>query len=73
MPPIVTADFVGLDVHKAIVDNVWYNSADCSLESFKLPRYVEELISQGKMGRKSGEGLYKTVKNDRGNKGDSCL
>lgn len=66
MPPIVTADFVGLDVHKAIVDNVWYNSADCSLESFKLPRYVEELISQGKMGRKSGEGLYKTVRNDRG-------
>lgn len=68
MPPIVTADFVGLDVHKAIVDNVWYNSTDCSLDSFKLPWYVGELISKGKLGRKSGEGLYKTIKKDDGTK-----
>jgi 3-hydroxyacyl-CoA dehydrogenase len=25
MPPLVTSDFVGLDVHKAIVDNVFQN------------------------------------------------
>lgn len=68
MMPIVTADFVGLDVHKAIVDNVYDNGGDFSKESFKDPAYVEKLIAAGKLGKKTGEGVYKTVVDESGKK-----
>lgn len=61
MPPIVTADFVGLDVHKAIVDNVYENTSDYMHETFILPDYVKDLIKKGNLGKKAGKGLYKTV------------
>lgn len=59
MPPIVTSDFVGLDVHKAIVDNVFQNAPDYARETFRLPEYVQKLIDEGKLGRKTRGGLYK--------------
>lgn len=68
MPPITTADFVGLDVHKAIVDNIYENTNDYVQEKFVLPEYVQKLIDQKKLGRKAGEGLYKLVRNDSGDK-----
>lgn len=68
MPPITTADFVGLDVHKAIVDNIYENTNDYVHNKFILPEYVQKLIDQKKLGRKSGEGLYKLVRNDSGDK-----
>ncbi len=37
MPPITTADFVGLDVHKAIVDNIYDNTNDYVHNKFVLP------------------------------------
>lgn len=66
--PIRTADFVGLDIHKAIVDNVYQNTNDYAKEHFVLPGYVEKLIKEGKIGKKAGEGLYKTVIEDDGKK-----
>lgn len=66
MAPLTTADFVGLDVHKAIVDNLYTNTCDYAHESFVLPSYIEKLVKSGKMGRKSGGGLYKLVKYDNG-------
>lgn len=68
MPPIATADFVGLDVHKAIVDNIYANTHDYVHEKFVLPQYVQELIDKGMLGRKSKQGLYKMIKNDSGDK-----
>ena len=68
MPPLTTSDFVGLDVHKAIVDNIYTNTNDYVHERFVLPEYVLKLITRRKLGRKSGEGLYKLVKNDHGDK-----
>ena len=68
MPPITTADFVGLDVHKAIVDNIYQNTNDYVHEKFVLPDYVKMLIDRKKLGRKTGEGLYKLIKNDSGDK-----
>ena len=68
MSPITTADFVGLDVHKAIVDNIYENTNDYCHNKFILPEYVQKLIDQKKLGRKSGEGLYKLIKNDNGDK-----
>lgn len=66
MSPLVTADFVGLDVHKAIVDNIQMNTSDYENETFALPEYVQNLINENKLGRKSGCGLYKSVKNEDG-------
>lgn len=68
MPPITTSDFVGLDVHKAIVDNIYENTNDYVHERFVLPSYVQKLINQKKLGRKTGGGLYKLIKNDSGEK-----
>lgn len=68
MPPITTADFVGLDVHKAIVDNLYENTNDYVHEKFMMPRYVQDLIDKGMLGRKSKQGLYKLIKNDNGEK-----
>lgn len=66
MAPLVTSDFVGLDVHKAIVDNVYENVDDYAHDTFLLPEFARKLISERKLGRKTGEGLYKTVKNEAG-------
>ena len=64
MPPITTADFVGLDVHKAIVDNIYENTNDYVHEKFVLPDFVQKLIDKGCLGRKRGQGLYKLIKGD---------
>lgn len=68
MPPITTSDFVGLDIHKAIVDNIYENTHDYAHEKFILPNYVQKLIDEKRLGRKSGQGLYKLIKNDSGEK-----
>lgn len=66
MRPCETIDFVGLDVHKAIVDNLFQNTNDEAHETFVLPDYVQELINKGELGRKTGSGLYRTDFEDSG-------
>ena len=66
MAPLVTADFVGLDVHKAIVDNIYENTNDYANDTFIMPRFACDLVEQGKLGRKRGCGLYQTVKYENG-------
>lgn len=68
MAPLVTSNFVGLDVHRAIVDNLYANTDDFAHEAFILPEFAEKLIAEGQLGRKSGGGLYKTVIHDSGAK-----
>ena len=64
MSPLTTSDFVGLDVHKAIVDNLYENTAEYAHDTFILPAFAQRLISEGKLGRKAGGGLYKMEKYD---------
>ena len=66
MAPLTTADFVGLDVHKAIVDNLYENTNDYAHETFILPEFVQQLIDDGMLGRKSGGGIYKVEVYDSG-------
>lgn len=66
MAPLMTSDFVGLDIHKAIVDNLYNNTLDYAHETFLLPEYVQILINQNKLGRKNGCGLYQRIKYDNG-------
>lgn len=68
MPPITTADFVGLDVHKAIIDNLYENTNDYVHDKFILPDYVQSQIDKGMLGRKTMQGLYKMIKNESGEK-----
>ena len=66
MAPLTTSDFVGLDVHKAIVDNLYENTQDYAHETYVLPDFVKNLIKDGKLGRKSGCGLYQLIKYENG-------
>jgi 3-hydroxyacyl-CoA dehydrogenase len=53
MPPLATVDFVGWDVHKAIVDNLHANTRDEAHDAFRLPAYMQRLIDQGHLGNKT--------------------
>ena len=64
MKPLETIDFVGLDVHKAIVDNVFTNTKENDKDSFKLPEFCNKLVQEGKIGIKQGGGLYK-IENEK--------
>ena len=66
MPPLATVDLVGLDVHKAIVDNVHANIKDEAHEAFVLPGYVQKLIDDGHLGNKTGAkgGFFRRAKED---------
>lgn len=66
MPPIETADFVGLDIHKAIVDHIHMNTNDYAKDSFVLPEYADRIIQAGNLGRKAGKGLYQSVEKEAG-------
>jgi len=62
MAPLQTVDLVGWDVHKAIVDNVYANCAeDTARERFRLPAYMEDGITKGRLGDKTAEagGFYR--------------
>lgn len=73
MAPLTTSDFVGLDVHKAIVDNLYENTHDYAHETFVLPEFVEKLVSEKKLGRKTGAGLYQLVRYESGFKRHTVL
>lgn len=66
MAPLVTSDFVGLDVHKAIVDNLFDNTNDYAHDTFILPDFTQKMIAEGKLGRKSGCGLYQLIRYENG-------
>ncbi len=66
MAPLTTSDFVGLDVHKAIVDNIYANTKDYAHETFAFPKFATKLVEEGKLGRKSNGGLYQLVKYENG-------
>lgn len=53
MPPLLTVDFVGWDVHKAIVDNLHANTSDEAHAAFALPAYMQKLIDAGHLGNKT--------------------
>ena len=49
----------GLDVHKAIVDNIYEHTNDYNHATFQLPNYVREHINNNRLGIKTGEGLFR--------------
>ena len=52
--PLETADFGGLDIWKSVVENL----APVLSKEIKVPAFVEEKVRSGKLGTKTGSGLF---------------
>lgn len=63
MGPITLADAVGLDVCLSVAKHLG------NYYSIPVPDKLNELVAQGKLGRKTGEGFYKYDKNGKQIKG----
>lgn len=62
-----TADLVGIDTLKHVSDNSYeLLPEDTERDIFKLPDFVETMVSKGLLGNKSKQGFYKKVKSDQG-------
>ncbi|GHO43836.1 3-hydroxyacyl-CoA dehydrogenase/enoyl-CoA hydratase family protein [Ktedonospora formicarum] len=58
-----TADLSGLDTLVHVADNLYQNAPeDPWRETFKVPEVVHQMVSEGRLGEKSGQGFYKRVK-----------
>ena len=55
MGPLRLLDFIGLDVAAAIGQSLFDDAAE---ERYRAPGLIEEMIGEGKLGRKSGAGFY---------------
>lgn len=53
MPPLMTIDLVGWDVHRAIVDNVYAQVEDEARSAFRLPDFMAKGIAEGRLGDKT--------------------
>jgi 3-hydroxyacyl-CoA dehydrogenase len=60
MPPLRTIDLVGLDVHRAIVDNVFKNAPGECRDCFRMPEFMQAMIERGQLGSKTRDkgGFY---------------
>jgi len=56
MGPLRLTDLVGLDVRLSIAE---YLYGKLGSEAFRPPEILRRMVSQGKLGKKSGEGFYK--------------
>jgi 3-hydroxybutyryl-CoA dehydrogenase len=56
MGPLRLTDVVGLDVRLNIAEYL-YTALDS--ETFRPPEILKRMVSEGKLGKKSGEGFYK--------------
>jgi 3-hydroxybutyryl-CoA dehydrogenase len=61
MGPLKLTDLVGLDVRLNIAE---YLHRTLASEAFRPPEVLRRMVSEGKLGKKSGEGFY-TWKDDR--------
>ncbi len=55
MGPLKLTDYVGLDIRLNIAE---YLFRELGSETFRPPEVLRQLVSEGKLGKKSGEGFY---------------
>jgi len=56
MGPLALIDMIGLDIHLAKMETLYSKLRD---DRYKPPEIIREMIAEGKLGRKSGEGFHK--------------
>jgi 3-hydroxybutyryl-CoA dehydrogenase len=61
MGPLRLTDLVGLDVRLSIAE---YLHSKLGSETFRPPEILRRLVSEGKLGKKSGEGFYRWNEHD---------
>ncbi|MCR4404005.1 MAG: 3-hydroxyacyl-CoA dehydrogenase/enoyl-CoA hydratase family protein [Candidatus Acetothermia bacterium] len=62
-----TVDLVGLDVIADVTKNMFERLPnDPQREFYRLPEFMQRMIAQGLLGRKTGKGFYKAVEKDGG-------
>jgi len=59
MGPLELCDFIGNDVVLSICNALWKTTRD---RRFEPPKLLGEMVAQGKLGRKTGEGFHRYVK-----------
>ena len=62
MGPLKLTDLVGLDTRLSIAE---YLQKETGSERFSPPRLLRELVAQGKLGKKSGQGFYAWPNDER--------
>jgi len=61
MGPLKLTDLVGLDVRLNIAE---YLHRELGSDAFKPPEVLRRMVSEGKLGKKTGEGFYDWSKDD---------
>jgi 3-hydroxybutyryl-CoA dehydrogenase len=56
MGPLKLSDLIGLDVRLDIAE---YLYRELKSETFRPPQILRKMVSEGKVGKKSGEGFYR--------------
>jgi 3-hydroxybutyryl-CoA dehydrogenase len=56
MGPLALIDLIGLDIHLAKMETLYKKLND---ERYKPPEVIKQMVAEGKLGKKSGEGFYK--------------
>lgn len=63
-----TADLVGLDILADVSQGVYDNCPhDEERGIFKIPGFIKQMLDNGWLGQKAGQGFYKKTKDDEGN------
>ena len=61
------SDMVGIDVFCNVANNVVNNTKDAEeIDRFTMPGFIKELVAEGHLGDKTGEGCYKKIKTPEG-------
>lgn len=56
MGPLALIDMIGLDIHLAKMETLYAKLRD---ERYRPPEIIKDMVAQGKLGKKTGEGFYK--------------
>jgi 3-hydroxybutyryl-CoA dehydrogenase len=56
MGPLALIDMIGLDIHLAKMETLYAKLKD---ERYRPPAIIKDMVAQGKLGKKTGEGFYK--------------
>ena len=56
MGPLALIDMIGLDIHLSKMETLYAKLKD---ERYRPPSIIKDLVAQGKLGKKTGEGFYK--------------
>ena len=54
--PLALIDMIGLDIHLAKMETLYGKLKD---ERYRPPDIIRQMVSEGKLGRKAGEGFYR--------------